>query len=322
MLKKVDLIGIENLIMDFALLIDKLPETDGFGRLEDYLWQSGGNVSSAIVAASRLGLSCSMISNVGDDAFGKFCLRDMERYGVDTTYIKSVPHTRTTFCICLADRSTMGRSILGHAGSTPDIGEDMVNPEYITQTRYLHIGVYLPRQILRAVEIARKNGVIVSMDGGAYTEDAEKVIPQIDILIISESFHDTLFKNKRYADNCRELLTQGPKIAIVTLGKRGCVGADGGGVFQIPAFTGHEIIDTTGAGDVFHGGFLYAHAQGWDVPACAKFASAVSYINCTSLGGRAGIPTRKIVDEFLNTGVIDRREADGQKEYYRNSMFA
>jgi sugar/nucleoside kinase (ribokinase family) len=323
--KKVEIIGIENLIMDFAVQIDKLPQTDGFARLEDFLWQSGGNVSSAIVAASRLGASCGMIGHCGDDPFGDFCYRDMQMHGVDVSHIKIVPDSTTTFCICLAEEATQGRSVIGKGGTASgiDIGPDLITEDYIGGAKYLHIGVWISEQVARAVELAHKHGVIVSMDGGGYNEDAEKILPKIDILIISEQFHDKMFNNTDYTGNCQKLVKNGSGIAMVTLGKKGCAGADKeGNTFELPSFSGHKIVDTTGAGDVFHGGFLYAHSQGWDTKTCARFASAVSYINCTSLGGRAGIPNRKVVDEFLKTGTIDRTEADKYQNYYRTSMFS
>ena len=94
------------------------------------------------------------------------------------------------------------------------------------------------------------------MDGGAYTDEADFVIGNSDILIISEEFYSAVFSDDSYMENCRKLTEQGPQIVIVTLGrKRVCASAKrGGAAFQLPPFEGHKIVDTTGAGDVFHGG--------------------------------------------------------------------
>ena len=72
--KVYDVIGVENPIMDFAVSIDRLPKTDSMSVMHDYLWQSGGNASSAIAALARLGAKCSMLGVVGTDEFGIFCL--------------------------------------------------------------------------------------------------------------------------------------------------------------------------------------------------------------------------------------------------------
>ena len=94
------------------------------------------------------------------------------------------------------------------------------------------------------------------------------------------------------------------------------------------AFSGADIVDTTGAGDVFHGGFLYAYlyryksgTYSYTIKDCAKFASAVSYINCTTLGGRPGIPTLEMVDTFLEEGIILEGDIAQRKEFYRNGIF-
>ena len=80
-------------------------------------------------------------------------------------------------------------------------------------------------------------------------------------------------------------------------------------------------IDSTGAGDVFHGAFNYAYLQGWDVPRCARFSSGVSAIKCTQLGGRAGIPNLATVTRFLEDGVIEREWLDERLKRYRQGFF-
>ena len=92
--KQYDVIGVENLIMDFAVRINKLPQTDGFAYIRDYCWQSGGNAASAIVALARLGSDCGMVGTTGSDPFGTFCKEDMHRHGVDTSHIKHPPGYR------------------------------------------------------------------------------------------------------------------------------------------------------------------------------------------------------------------------------------
>ena len=97
-----------------------------------------------------------------------------------------------------------------------------------------------------------KHGVLVSVDGGAYTDEADFVIGNSDILIISEEFYSAVFSDDSYMENCRKLTEQGPQIVIVTLGAKGLRRCKtGGAAFQLPPFEGHKIVDTTGAGDVF-----------------------------------------------------------------------
>ncbi len=318
--KRFDVIGVENPIMDFAVSINHLPKTDSMSIMHDYLWQSGGNASSAVVALARLGASCSMLGVVGTDPFGKFCRDDMVRHQVDVSHLYT-QEGDTTFTICLAENETKGRSFIGHMGVNGALTEEQVDENFIASARYLHTSMIECSAKKKAIEYAKKHGVLVSVDGGSYTDEAPFIMENADILIISEEFYYAVFSDDQFEKNCKKLLEKGPGIAIVTLGSQGCAGADDtGNTFRLPPFSGYPIIDTTGAGDVFHGGFVYAHSQGWDTKTCARFASAVSYINCTSLGGRVGIPDRKMVDEFLETGKIDYTDIEPRREFYRNVM--
>ena len=327
--KRFDAISVEDLIMDFAVQINKLPETDGGASIRDYCWQSGGNASSAIVAMSRLGSKCGVIGVTGTDPFGVFCKQDMIRHGVDDSHIK-VEEGTTTLCICLAEEETQGRSILGKGGTVQRTNPEDIDPEYICQARAIHTGMPFSPAARKAAEIARANGVLVSLDAGSYHGNAMDYIPQIDILIMSEMYYRKMFQDNEYEKNCQSLLAYGPRVVIVTLGKKGCAGADADGTFMIPSFSdcGHEIVDTTGAGDVYHGGFLYAylnryHQAPWnyELEDCARFASVVSYINCMTLGGRTGIPTLEMVDTFLKDRTVDLSSIAERKAFYKDAMF-
>jgi Sugar kinases, ribokinase family len=321
-----DVIGIENLIMDFAVQIDHIPCTDGSARMQDFLWQCGGNASSAIVALARLGAKCGMLGIIGTDVFGQFCKDDLIRHDVDVSHIIT-QEGNTTFSICLAEGETEGRSFLGHGGVNNPVTEEQVDEAYIASASYLHTSMIHSSARDIAVRFARKNGVIVSLDAGQYIPGvAERLIADTDLLVMSEDFYLGLFGKGSDADidvirkNCISLCREGPQAVVVTRGKDGCVGADKHGSFALPSFSGYQIVDTTGAGDVYHGGFVYAHSQGWDTEYCAKFASAVSYINCTSLGGRVGIPTRDTVERFLKDGTIVHTDVEMRRRFYQNVM--
>jgi len=324
--KAFDVIGVDHLIADLCVSIDHLPETDGVSTMNDYLWQCGGNVPSAIIALARLGAKCSMLGSVGNDVLGELNLSDMKRHGVDLSHMYQQDGP-TTLALCLAEAETEGRSFIVRRGVDEPLTEEQVDESFIASAKYLHIGTGEKHARDIAVRFARRNGVIVSMDAGYYYEDAEKIIPDIDLFVMSNIFYNGYYGEGHDSDigeilgRCEELLALGPEVVIITLGARGCAGVDNKGArFVLPPFSGHTIVDTTGAGDVYHGAFVYAHMQGWDTEYCAKFSSAVSYINCTSLGGRVGIPNREMVDRFLADNTIDYSDIEPRREFYRNIM--
>ena len=119
-----------------------------------------------------------------------------------------------------------------------------------------------------------------------------------------------------YEKNLRIIQKQGPDIVIATFGEKGCKGVYGDNYFDVPAFS-VKTVDSTGAGDVFHGAFDYFYLQGMSVEECVKYSSAVSAIKCTRAGGRAGIPTVDVVKRFVDTGEIDYTEIDKRVTHYQ-----
>ena len=261
---KLDVIGIENPVMDFNLLMDEIPATDSVAALQDYSWQGGGNVSSAIVAAARLGAKAGIAGIVGDDAYGQFCTADFKRHGIDTSHLLQDHGGSTTFAVCLAEIKKMGRSFIGKRGTDRILTCEELDKEYITSARYIHMGQMGPVEVM-AAQWARESGTLVVDDAGYFNEDTNKHTDLIDIFIASEHYYNGLFNNKEYRANMRALQKRGPKTVIVTLGAKGCVGLDGDEYFEVPAFSGVDIKDTTGAGDVFHGAFICGMLHGFDM---------------------------------------------------------
>ena len=316
---KPEAIFLEDPIMDLNLLIDELPETDGFAKLHDYSWQGGGNISSAAVAAARLGARTAVAGVIGNDAFGAFCKADFKRHGIDVSHLVTDPDGRTTFVICLAEQKKMGRSILGKGGKKRLMTDSEIDKDFIASAKYLHLGHMGPTQI-KAARWARAAGVTVVNDAGSFSRDTDEHTNLIDVFIASEHYYKGLFSDEQYEDNMRTLQKRGPHLIIVTLGKRGCVGLDGDTFFEIPAYDNLDIVDTTGAGDVFHGAFIFALLQGWPAKQCAQFSSAVSAIKCTRLGGRAAIPDYETVIQFMEDGSLDFSEIDERVIYYRDGL--
>ena len=316
----IDIIGIENPVMDFNILLEKMPDAGGFGSLKEYSWQGGGNVGSALVAAARLGAKCGIIGIVGDDPYGQFCIDDFKRHNIDTSHLIKDAGNKTSFCICLAEISTMGRSFIAKGGTKRQPTNKELDKKYISTTKYLHLGPIGQPQVQAAIW-AREMGITVVDDAGYFNPDTDEHTDLIDVFVGSEHYYKGLFHDNNYEKNCKAIQKRGPKIVVFTLGAKGCIGLnDDGEYFAIPAYEGLSIVDTTGAGDVFHGAFIFGLMQGWDVKKTSLFSSAVSAIKCTRLGGRAAIPDYVTVQKFMKTGNIDYTEIDNRVEYYHEGM--
>ncbi|HHZ12638.1 MAG: carbohydrate kinase family protein [Caldicoprobacterales bacterium] len=315
----IKVVGIGNPVMDFLIHTRKIPKTNESCRLEEYSWQGGGKVPSALVALGRLGVKTGMVGVVGNDAFGRFLIDDFKRHDVDVSRLYVDPNGQTSFCICLSEEETQGRSFIGRQPNLRKLTLEDLDREYITQGDYLHLSHMTP--VTRQAALwSREKGNTVVFDADYYQEEIEKNYGLIDVFIASEFYYRAVFQDDNHEENCRLIQKEGPDIVIFTFGEHGCLGVYGDKYFEMPAFK-VKVMDTTGAGDVFHGAFIYGLIQGWDVEDIARFSSAVSAIKCTRVGGRAGIPDLPTVEQFLKDGTIDYREIDQRVAFYRDHMF-
>lgn len=313
-----EVVGIGGLCLDIIAATPRIPETDMASELLYTISQGGGKVPTALVALGRLGVACTLFSTYGGDAAGSFCLQELQDSGVDIGNMVCLPEEKTNLTFCLAERDTGGRSFIGKY-KMRDILPNELDREVIENARFLHLWNVTEATLLAAEWIHGSGGQVV-FDADRYQKATEENLQMADVFICSEFFF-TGMCGKDLSPNglergLRRIKGCGPGIVIVTLGARGYVGIDEQGYFEGTAFTDIPVLDTTGAGDVFHGAYIYGLLQGWDSRKTARYASAVSAIKCTALGGRTGIPDAKTTDEFLRNGRIDRTLINKWTAYY------
>lgn len=321
--EKFDMIGFGNPFQDLIVELDKLPPSNVNIRMRNYVFQGGGNVPTASVAASRLGLRVAILGVAGSDMFGHANKADFEYNNVDTSHLVLDEGRRTDFCVCVSEREIQAKEFISCPGSYRALEIADLDEEFIKSGRILHIGDMLTQAKFRAADWIHEAGGLVSIDAAYYRPDIYNNYRYMDIFIASETYFNSMCADKgkmSCEEAARYIQAQGPEIVIFTLGEQGGKGVYGGRYFEYSAFQ-VDAVDTTGAGDVFHGAFNYAYLQGWDVPSCARFSAAVSAIKCTRLGGRAGIPTADVVKRYLQSGEIDYAEIDGRVAHYFQGMF-
>lgn len=313
-----DVVGIDSPCVDLAVNVENFPEANHGERVRNVSWQGGGKVATGLVAAARLGAKAAIIGNVGTDIYGTFIEEDFKRHGIDTEHLLKREGKTTHFDIVVSDRKTGGRSILYYPGTEESLREEELPLEYLQNTSYFYLAV-LNETTVKAASLAKEAGARIIMDADSGVHDLMEHISLIDIFIGSEFLYHSLFEKGGYEENCRKLMDKGPEVVIFTLGEKGCRGVCKEGYFEIPAYR-VEVVDTVGAGDVFHGAFAAGLLKDWPIAEIARFASAVSAVKCTRIGGRAGIPDEKTVMDFMETGEIDYGEIDRRVEFYQRGI--
>ena len=316
--KKWDVIGLANPILDMVLEMERLPESNTNCRLYEACFQGGGNVTTALAVCGMLGLRSSVLGVVGDDMAGNANIADFKFNHVDTTHLIVDPGKRTNLCVCITERYNKGKEFLSRGGDCRQLEVADLDEGFIKSARMLHIGLFTPA-VVQACEWIHESGGKVSIDAAYYRPDIYENYRHIDVFIGSETYFDAMGGGKDVEAAMRAIQKQGPETVIFTFGSKGCCGVCADKYFEMPPFK-VDVVDTTGAGDVFHGAYDYAYLQGWDAARCARFASAASAVKCTHLGGRAGIANLATLTRFLETGVIDDAEIKERVCRYRRGF--
>ena len=315
-----DIVGVDMPCLDLNLNVGIFPKPNGGAHVQRLSWQGGGKIATGIAAAGRLGAKCAMMGAVGDDMFGSFCLRDLERHHVDTTGFAVRENRTTSFVTVISDKETGGRSFVGRPGTAERLSFDEINKDFLKHTKYFFISS-LGDEVEKMTIYAKKAGAKVFIDADGYSDRLMTFAPEIDFFIASEDvFHALGGGDENDIETvAREVMQKGPSVVVFTLGPKGCAGISAEGFFKLPAYE-VDVVDTVGAGDVYHGAFLAGLLSGRNIMETARFASAAAAIKCTRIGGRAGIPDRPTLERFLLDGFIDYTEIDKRAAFYERAM--
>jgi len=313
-------IAIGTPVSDYLLNVPFMPKPNQSCRLLSQSWQYGGKSSTAIVTVGRQGIEAAICGVVGDDANGRAQIKDFNRHGVDTSHLIVDPEVDTAACVGLSDLETGGRSFLGGLAKPRAIKAEELDEDFIKSADYLLLDTNSDATRLAATWMKEKGGEVM-FDADGYSEAIEAMIPYSTIFVPSEFYYTTRYGDRDPIECCREMKAQGPHTVIITLGEKGCVGVGPDDVaFTLPCFK-VNVIDTTGAGDTFHGAYVVAQIRGLNPEESARWASATSAIKCTAIGGRAGQPTVEMVEKFLATGEIDTEAIAERVKYYSQPPF-
>ncbi|MDD5728942.1 MAG: PfkB family carbohydrate kinase [Victivallales bacterium] len=293
-----NILGLGYCSMDYLCVVPRIPLDDKV-QAEQTLEQGGGPAATAIYAAARLGAKTAFIGTVGDDQRGQVILRDLALAGIDTTGIRLRLGAESSVTFCWIQADTGQRSIVWSHGSVKALLPEEVNATAIRHAGLLHLDGHHTDAAVQAAEIARNAGVAVMFDAGTLVSRTDELLALADIVIASEKFAEHFTGNLAMEAALRKLFGKNTKFTAVTLGKNGSIGWDGKRFYRQAVFP-VKTVDTTGAGDVFHGAFAYRYVNGGNWQDCMRFAAAVSALKCTKLGGRAGIPTLVETEHFLS----------------------
>ncbi len=294
-----DCIGFGICAVDFLCLVPKYPGLDEKTEALEFSMQGGGPVATALTTLARLGRHVSFIGRIGDDANGKFLVNEFTRDGVNISGLMIHPNIPTQQAFIWIDASNGKRSIVLNSSRYRPIAVSELKLAHVRSARYLLIDGRDTEATFALLHWAKAHGTKTVLDAGSQRQDMEAMLALVDYPVVSERFCQQYFGSDNYPWVAQQLVQRGATAAVVTCGSRGCYGADPQSSYYQSAFP-VKVVDTTGAGDVFHGAFIFGLLENWELPKILRFASAVAALKCTQLGGRSGIPDLQTVNNFLN----------------------
>lgn len=295
----IQVIGLGQACIDYQGLLSSYPQEDSKVELTGLHMGCGGPASTALVTLSRLGIRTSFIGVLSNDRFGMDIIRNLKEEKVDISGVKIVPNHTSQFSFIAISARGGKRTVFWHRGNVPPVSPEDVDLNPFRNARILHVDGLMVKASIRAAEQARQMGMSVVMDAGTIREGTKELVGFVDVLIASETFAFPIVGTGAPPRIALEALRNwGPEQVVITLGAKGCVGLSDEGFIRQEAF---PVVakDTTGAGDVYHGAYIYGLLEGWDMSRCMRFASAASALKCKDIGAQTAIPDLETILEFM-----------------------
>ncbi len=284
-----DVAGVGLNATDTLILLSRFPAYGGKAPFEREVLSPGGQVASAMVTCATLGLRAKYIGTLGDDERGVVQLESLRASGVNLDDIEIRPNCPNQSAYILVDQTTGERTVLWHRDECLRIDPATVTEDKIACARLLHIDGHDTPAVARAAEIARRHQIPVTVDVDTIYPGFDRVLPNVDYLIASSEFPS---RWTHEPDPCKALSMiqeeYGMRVAAMTLGAHGALARVEGRFLYSPGFV-VDAMDTTGAGDVFHGAFCYSVIECMPMREALEFSNAMAALNCTALGARGRI---------------------------------
>ena len=299
-LNTIKVIGLGRASLDCLGVVPFYPDENNKIEITDLHFQCGGPVSTALATLSRLGIKTSFLGSISDDYFGLKILKGLEDESIDTSFLKIIKRSTSQFAFISINKSNGNRNVFWHRGEAPFLEKKDIDLSHFKNARILHLDGLMIDASIEAAKQARGIGIKIVFDAGTFRPGSGELISLADYLIASEGFTDDLLGRRTDPETAlRSLRNLCKGDIVITLGAKGSAGLSGTGIIFQKALPVHSV-DTTGAGDVYHGAYIYGILQDWTMSQCMKFASVTAALKCREIGARNGIPSLEEIKKNMD----------------------
>lgn len=295
-----DIVGVGLNATDTLIPVPEFPASGSKVEFRSADVLPGGQVASAMMACRRWGLQARYVGKLGDDSAAELHRSEFAAAGVETRLLSARDCASQQAFILVEDSGE--RTVLWKRDDRLTLQPDELQREWIVDARALHLDGHDTAAAIRAAGWAREAGIPVIADLDNLYVGVEKLIPLIDYLIVSRNVPEELTGSSDLHVALAEMQRRfGCRLTAATLGEEGVLAWNGERFFYAPAFRIH-VADTTGAGDIFHAGFIYGLLQEWPLKRILEFACAAAALNCAGRGARGGIGAVSEVEALMANG--------------------
>ena len=287
-----DVIGVGANSVDYVYRLPEFPKPDSPTaklRIAHHAITWGGQTATTLCTCAAMGLRARYVGTTGNDDNGCLIRDELSRRGVDLTHTV-VRDAANAYAVILIDNVKGERVVLWDRESRLDMAPDDINPAVIGDARLLHVDDVDVEASIHAASIARGAGIPVTSDIEQVGDRTDALIASVTVPIFAEHVLEPLTGEHDIERALRVIRRRHDGMLCVTLGTRGAMLLDGDRLYHEPAFQ-VAAMDTTGAGDVFRGGFIAALLRGDPPGDILRFANAAAAISCTRFGAINGVPT-------------------------------
>jgi len=295
-------LGFGALNVDRIYYVDSIPGKDEESFVTEMEIHAGGSAANTVVGISRLGLKSGIIGKVGKDTDGDFILNEFRKDGVDVIGVRR-SEGRSGNAVILVD-SFGNRAIIVNSGVNDEMKFEEIDLDYVSKFKLIHLTSFVCKDTQESFEsqkrLVREVEVDVSFDPGMIyakrgLSDIKDILKRTKIFMPNKAEIE-LLTGKEYREGVRKILEIGVEIVVVKLGEKGCYITDGSSELYVPAFP-TKSVDTTGAGDAFNAGFIFAYLRGMELEKCGKLGNLVASYCIQEKGARKGLPRIKEIEE-------------------------
>ncbi len=299
-----DCVGLGIIVLDHLITVENYPVSNSKNIITSHKRQGGGPVPTALAVLGALGKSTSLIAKLDQDYQAEFLIDELRQFNVNSDFVVQDKRVKTPEAFVIIDQQNGDRTVLLNRRKEADLTPADVPIDVIQNSSILHLDGQETEAAIFAARAAREHNVLVSIDIGSDRFIPKELLKYVDMAIVSESFAEAQLVKNNPLKSAEKLLCLGPKIAGVTCGDRGSYFASHSESFYQNAFP-VDVVDSTGAGDVFHGAALFGILHDFSLKNTAQFAAAAAALSCTKVGGKTGIAALEENARFLQKNNIN-----------------